>query len=204
MRDIYGFWWALLLISVLKPSLALGMSVIPCNQVHAAAQIARTESLKSLAEVKKDAPSGIVIEVVAAFRAFELQPKSRTLAASLLGQIPKDETQQEVLSTLDASICDDESDTEISALARVKYGLPRLLAHAVEIAPEYMNAYLNYSLIALSPHSDYAVQMQRVCRNRPQQLRNAIAALSKADRNWFTSVVFDPKRCRAIAVPEAE
>jgi hypothetical protein len=199
-----GYLWVLLFISVGSPSWALGVSVIPCNQLHAAAHIAGAKSLKALNEEKKGAPSGFVIEIVATFRAFELQPQSRTIAESLLRQIPKDETQQEVVSALDAAICDDESTAEMKALAHIKYGLPRLLARAAEVAPEFMKAYINYSSIALDPHSDYAVQMQRVCRNRPQQFRKAVAALSEADRKWFKTEVLDPKSCRAIAIPEAE
>jgi len=92
----------------------------------------------------------------------------------------------------------------MEALARVQNNFPRILAKAVELAPDYMEPYINYALIALHPHSDYAVQMQRVCRNRPQQFRKTIAALSEADRKWFKTEVFDPKSCRAIAIPEPE
>jgi hypothetical protein len=204
MRAGRNGWWVLFLVSVLKTSCAFGLPVVPCDQVHAAAQIARAKSLNALTEQKKGAPRGFAVEVVAAFRALELQPRNRAAAGALLRWIPPDEDQHEVILALDSAICDDESDAEIEALARVKYNFPRMVARAVELAPDYMQAYVNYALIALNPHSDYAVRMQNVCRNRPQEFRKAVTALSEADRKWFTTDVFDPKRCLAIAVPEAE
>jgi hypothetical protein len=144
-------WWALLLISVLRASCALGGSIVPCDQVHAAAQIARVQSLKALAEEKKKVPSGYMVEIVAAFRAFELHPQSRTLAVGLLRQVPDDEAHEEVISALEAAICDDESSAEMEVLARVEFAIPRMLARAVILAPEYMEAYVKYSLIAKEP-----------------------------------------------------
>jgi len=204
MRRNRGCCWVLLFISVLAASCALGAADIPCDQVHAAAHIARADSLGALAEEKKTA-GGYIVEIVSAFRAFELQPRSRVLAADLLGEIPSDETQQGLVLSLDSLMCDGEPVAEMEALARIQYHLPRMLARAVELAPEYMKAYVKYSLISVrDPHSDYAIQMQRVCRNRYQEFTKAVAALPEADRKWFMSDVFDPKRCRAIALPEAD
>jgi hypothetical protein len=202
MMGVKGCLWVLLLISVEGPIWALGTPAISCNQVHAAARIVGSTSPVAVNEERKSAPSGFVIEIVAAFRAFELQPKNRPVAVLLLEQIPSDESQQEVLSALDAAVCDDESVAEMKALARVKYGFPQLLARAVEIAPEYMRVYIRYSLIALNPHSDYAVQMQRVCRSHPREFKKALSTLPETDRRWFAKDVFDPNHCRAIAIPE--
>lgn len=192
------------MIALLQVCNAPGASSVPCDQVHASARIVRASSPAAAIAEERKAPTGYVVLVVSAFRAFELQPRSQTLAVALLKRIPVDQAQHEVILALDSAICDDESDAEMKALARVQNDFPRMLARAVRLAPEYMDAYVNYALIALNPHSDYAVQMQGVCRNLHQRFTKAVGELSEADREWFKTEVLDPESCRAIAVPESD
>jgi hypothetical protein len=80
-----------------------------------------------------------------------------------------------------------------------------MLARAVSLVPRYMDAYVRYSLLAApNPHTDYAIQMQRVCRNLHSEFIKAVEALPKSDREWFVKSILDPKRCRAIAIPESD
>ena len=198
------FWCVLLFVSLSQVPHALGASHIACDQVHAAARIARAKSLRVVAEERAKPIGSYVVDLVSAFRTAELQPRSRVAAAGLLAKIPSDEAQHAVILALDSALCEGELDAELDVLARVKYALPRELARAVELAPEYIDAYVRYSLHAApSPHTDYAIQMQKVCRDLHVKFVKAVDALPESDREWFGRGVFDPKRCRAIARPEA-
>jgi hypothetical protein len=164
----------------------------------------RARSIAALGDEKKRAGEGYRVEVVFAFRAFELHPNDRTLAGALLRLIPQDDPQQTVLMTLGDSLCDSEDMADMKALARVRDGLPRMLTKAVALAPNGMSAYVSYSFVAvLDPHSDYAVQMQRVCRELRPELSRSVAALPVAKREWFTEHILDLQNCRAIELPES-
>jgi hypothetical protein len=198
-------WLALICITSLQVSIAAKVADIPCEQVHLAAQIAGAGSLAAVEAAKKKAGTGYIVEIISAFRAFELQPKNKVLAEGLLKMIPRDDTQQEIVGALDTSMCDREDDADISILAGVRYSLPAMLAKAVRLAPAYMFEYVSYSLKAApDPHSDYAIQMQRVCRVLHPEFMKAVGALAESEQKWFTTGIFDPKRCKAIAVREAD
>jgi hypothetical protein len=173
-----------------------------CDDVRLAAEIMRA---KSLTAIEKGGASSYIVDVVSAIRAFQLRPRSRTLAARLLTTIPQNEDQQGVILALDSSICDAEAIADIEVLARAQDSLPRMLARAVRLVPSRMSVYVSYALVAVGdPHSDYTIQMQRVCRELHSEFTQTVQALAEKDRQWFIDDVFDPKRCRAIAVPESE
>ncbi len=197
-------YWCFLLITLLQACYVFGASSTSCDQVHASARIVRASSPAAVAAEERNAPAGYIVEVAAAFRRFELQPRSQAQAVGLLQKIPSDQNQHELILALAAATCEDESDLELEALARIQNEFPRMLAKAVRLAPDYLEAYVRYALIALNPHSDYAIQMQSVCRNIHRRFTMAVATLSETDRKWFKTEVIDPKSCRAIAIPEAE
>lgn len=205
MRTMKCRWWVLFCVSFLQVSAAAGVPDTSCEKVRLAARLARAKSLAAIGEVRENAGAGYIVEIVSAFRAFKLQPRNKDLAAHLLRKIPRDAPEQEVLLALDSSICDGEGVADMEALARVKYALPRMLARAVKLVPAYMSAYVSYSLEAApDPHSDYAIQMQRVCRDLRPEFAKAVEALPETDRKWFTTGILDPKTCRAIAIPESD
>jgi len=204
-RTMRWLWLFLLPILVLHASPVSGGPDISCDQVHAAARIARAKSSKALAEERKKVRDGYILDIVSAFRAFELRPNRQT-ASSILLQIPSDESQQAVILALDSAMCDEgDPRPDMDVLAPIKYRLPRVLARAVELVPEYMGAYVRYALKAApNPHTDYAVQMASVCRKWHSEFVQAVESLPDSDRDWFVRSIFDPKQCRAIAVPESE
>jgi len=54
------------------------------------------------------------------------------------------------------------------------------------------------------PHSDYAIQMEKVCRRAPSAFGKAVEGLPDVRRRFFVEHVMNPKNCRPLAVPEAE
>jgi hypothetical protein len=65
--------------------------------------------------------------------------------------------------------------------------------------------YVAYASISVhDPHSDYAVQMQAVCRAKHSEFVKAVERLQKDQRDWFVKHVFNPEGCHALALREAE
>ena len=54
-----------------------------CNQLRAASGLACASSVSALEEQRKNAGDGYIVEIVAAFRASELQPGNKVLARGL-------------------------------------------------------------------------------------------------------------------------
>jgi hypothetical protein len=167
--------------------------------------MARARSTDALSQQKKRAGDSYRAQVVFAARLFELRPKDMSAANLLLNLIPRDDAQQSTLMTLGDSLCDSELVSDMKSLGRVRDALPRDFAGAVLLVPSNMPAYVAYSLTAtLDPHSDYALQMRRVCRQAHAEFTKAIDLLPPDKRDWFTKHILDPKGCRALALPESE
>ncbi|MEP6643397.1 MAG: hypothetical protein ABJA69_02785, partial [Acidobacteriaceae bacterium] len=131
--------------------------------------------------------------------------KEKRAALLLLNVIPKDDTQHAIWMTLGDSLCSSESVPDMKSLGQQGAKLPRDLAKAVVIVPDKLPSYVAYALTSVQdPHSDYAVQMQAVCRARHPELAKAVAGLPREKREWFLRHVFDPEGCHALALPEAE
>ena len=93
----------------------------------------------------------------------------------------------------------------MKVLARVRDGFAHHLAGAVVIAPGRMQSYLAYSIIATDdPHSDYAVQMEYVCRKASKALTSTLARLADGDRQFITERLLNPRACVALRLPESE
>ncbi len=136
---------------------------------------------------------------------FSSSPKSKHAAEVLLESIPKDDEQQTVLIELGDSLCDGESLTDMQSLARIGEILPQNLARAVLIVPEKLPAYVAYALTSIQdPHSDYAVQMQIVCRTRHAEFIGSVGELASDKKTLFVKRVFSPETCKALFLPEAE
>jgi hypothetical protein len=66
-----------------------------------------------------------------------------------------------------------------------------------------MLAYVSYANTSSGyPDSDYAVQMQGVCRAKHREFVKAVDQLPPADKKWFLSSTFNPDGCHALYFPE--
>jgi hypothetical protein len=173
--------------------------------VHAIARISRANAIATLAKAKQDAGINYRAGIVSAARAFELQPGEKSAAVLLLNLIPQDDGQHAILVTLGDSLCDEESVAEMKLLSRIGERLSRDFAKAVLLAPEMLPKYVAYASTSVhDPHSDYAVQMQTVCRAKHSEFLTAVDRLPTDQRGWFVKHVFNPEGCHALALPEAE
>ena len=194
-----------LLISLLGASLRARAEDIPCSEVRTLVAAAKAPNIASLSAPKPGETTGYRLTLVTAYRSFQLQPRSQSAAAKLLGLIPADDSQQTVVATLGDSLCQDESFAEMGVLARIRDNLPLQLSRAVALAPHYLRAYVQYSRTAtLDPHSDYAVQMQAVCLRRHEAFLKALDDLAPELRTNIARYVMRPDSCKAIRTPEAD
>jgi uncharacterized membrane protein len=167
--------------------------------------MARARSVQGLEQARAGASQGYRTDLIAAYRRFQLQPKSVLAAEQLLRLIPKSDREQVVVMTLGDALCTAESLSEMKTLARINDGFAYQIAKAVLIAPGYMQLYVAYSITAVSdPHSDYAVRMAAVCRKAPPAFSAALAQLSAGDRELIAQHVINPTTCVALALPEAD
>ena len=176
-----------------------------CDQISAMARMARAKSSPALAAEKTRAGDSYRSRVVFAARLLELRPHSQIAAVRLLELIPRDDEQQTVWMTLGDGLCKDEPVADMKSLGRLSEGLPRLLAQAVLLAPERLPSYVAYAAVSVEdPHSDYAVQMQTVCRIKHAEFKTAVKKLPAEKKRWFLEHIFNPQGCRALALPEAD
>jgi len=179
-----------------------------CIETSALGKMAGATSVATLNARKEKAGDSYRAQVVYAARMMEIDPNNRSAAELLLNLIPKniDGPQQDVWLELDElNQCPSGglADSDLMPLFRLQYHLPRILARAVLLVPDKMPEYVAYAYISIqSPDSDYAVQMQEVCRAKHQAFVNAVAKMSDDDRKWFLAKIFNPKGCHALALPE--
>ena len=176
-----------------------------CDETAALTRMARAQSSAVLALEKRKAGDGYTAGVVFASRLLELHPKDQHAAVLLLNLIPRDEKQQTAWMTLGDSLCSTEPVSDMKVLGRLSEGLPRRLAQAILLVPERLPDYVAYALISTQdPHSDYAIQMQNVCRAEHPRFMKAVAGLPPSKKDWFIKHILNPDGCRAVALPEAE
>ena len=150
-----------------------------CDQTAAMAGMARAKSSEAVTVAKQKAGDNYRAQVVFAARSFELRPTDKSAAVLLLNLIPQDDGQQTTWMTLGDSLCDSESVADMKALGRVGDRLPRDLAKAVLLVPDRLPGYVAYAATSVhDPHSDYAVQMQTVCRARHPEFVKAVGRVA--------------------------
>jgi hypothetical protein len=195
--------WTCFVVVLFQGVNAQGVSQSPCTQVDAIARILRSDSLAALTKAKQNAGSTYRAEIVFAARSLELQPNDKSAAVRLLNLLPQDDTQHVTLMTLGDSLCDEESVAEMTSLSRIGERLSRDFAKAILLAPDMLPRYIAYASTSVGdPHSDYAVQMQPVCRARHSEFVKAVVGLPTEQRFWLVKHVFNPEKCRALALPE--
>ena len=174
-----------------------------CGEVDAMAKMARAVSTAELAAHKLNAGESYRARVVFAVKQFELDPQRQDAAVLLLNLIPNNDEQQHLLMTLGDQQCGSESYHEMKLLAQLEERLPRDLARAVLLVPDKIPEYVAYSILSVQDlHSDYAVQMQKVCRARHTEFVAAVAKLPWQKRDRFLKYIFDLDGCNALTLPE--
>jgi hypothetical protein len=174
-----------------------------CSELRAIASMQQAQSMQALLKAKQMGGSSYRAKLVFAYRAFELNPGNKTDAQRLLALIPTSEVQQNAVVTLGDFLCDGESNADLLSLSGIRDGLARQLSKAIAIAPQYMSAYIQYSLNAIAdPHSDYAIQMKKVCDRDHARFLASVTALTAEQITRFKRFVMNPDTCRPIAIPE--
>ncbi len=175
-----------------------------CTEFRALAGMASAKSTGALRAWSSQAGDGYRAKVVFAARLFELHPSDIRSASAVLGLIPRNDEQDIVWQSLIYGLdCDARTEREVHTLAVLEADLPRDLARAVLLVPDKMLAYISYANISVGdPHSDYAVQMQRVSRAKHREFANAVDRLTPDDKKWFLSGTFNPDGCRALHFTE--
>jgi len=175
----------------------------------------RANSAASLAAEKQKAREGYREQLVYAAKKHELSPQDKNAALALLNLMPQNAKQQLILTTLSTSMCDSETVRDMVTLARLEDRLPHDFTSAVLLVPGKIQAYVSYGSVAIGdPHSDFALQMKRVCRVNHSAFISAADSLDKV--NWgeenfaypsserFRTKIFDPVGCRPLEFPEAD
>jgi hypothetical protein len=190
---------------LLAPGKVLSAQKPNCGEIDAIAKMARAISTAELAAYKLKAGESYRAQLVYAAKLLELAPQRQDAAVLLLNLIPKDDEQQHTLMTLGEHHCETESYHEMKMLDQLEERLPRDLTRAVMMAPAKIPEYVAYSVTSVQdPHSDYAVQMQKVCKARHTEFFDAVTKLPREKRDRFLKYVFDLDGCNALTLPEAD
>ncbi len=187
-----------------------------CSQITAIAGMAGAKTMDAVVKANPAAGRGYLAEIVFASRDFFLHRTSKDAARRLLQLMPQEgprdttdaidgEDRSIVLETASDSLCDGESDTDMMALAKLADRLPGQFAEAVILAPEMMAAYIRYDYTTVgNPHNDANIQAQTVCRTHHAIFVKAVDALSTDERDYFRHHAIDPRRCKALWLPESD
>ncbi|MGA2349274.1 MAG: hypothetical protein ABSF70_02480 [Terracidiphilus sp.] len=196
---------AVVLAFLLAPCKALPAQKPDCGEVAAMAKMARTISSAELVAEKKNAGDSYRAQIVFAARLSELDPQGHEAAVLLLNLIPKDDEQGHALMSLGDGLCGTESYRDMKQLGQIGEHLPRDWAKAVLLAPDKLPEFVAYSIISVrDPHSDYAIQMEKVCRVKHSEFVNAVAKLPLEKQQQFLKYVFSLDGCHALALPEGD
>jgi hypothetical protein len=169
-----------------------------CRQQKQLAAIETARNLEELSMLRKQSGATSDAAFFIAYRAFELK-QSPENAANLLKLTPQTEREEVARYAIDGHNCYEVTDKEYSALDSMYDGLSPLLARAVMQAPQLMDKYVSYSLLAtMDVHSDYPQQMVSVCRAFHPQFINAVSRLSEENRSWMRKRIFNPERCKSL------
>jgi hypothetical protein len=176
-----------------------------CGQVITLKKIAEATSVASLKELARKAAQNYQLQVALAARRLELNPRSRDAASSFLALIPQNDDQHSAWITFGDSMCENESSHDMDILDRFGARLEHDLATAVILVPGKMPEYMEFAFESVgNPHSNYAVEMQRVCRKQHATLMREINALPPKDRTYLGQHILDAETCKALMLPEGD
>jgi len=196
--------FALLVLVILCVGSTVAQEV-DCASNGVDVRMASAKSERSLKSANKQAGNTYRSRLVFAFKEFQFHSTSKAHANALLDLIPASATQHQTVVTLADAVCNGESLQDMEKLAKISEGFASALSKAVMLAPEHIDNYVAYALVATGdPHSDYAERMQRVCHHWHSRFLSAVSHLSSADRQQFEKHVMKSQSCTALAVPELE
>jgi hypothetical protein len=169
-----------------------------CRTQKLAARIETASNLKELSELRKDQAAPIPLDFFFAYRSFEIE-KSPENAAALLKLTPQTEQQETARYDISGHNCYGLTEEEDRALDSQYDGFSPLLAKAIMLAPQFMDRYVSYSLLAtMDVHSEYTDDMVPVCRKFHSQFLRAVSQLSAKDQQWMKEHLFNPERCKSL------
>ena len=179
-----------------------------CTQPNQVVHLLNAKNAAELARVMAEVGTKDGFQLLRAYRIFELSPQSVVAARNLLSTIPASEkandTWLEIISATTESYCP-KSDREYDAVEGTQDGYPQALSKAILLAPELLEPYIRYSIIAVTANetnSLYADQMVRVCKVDRSRFAKSFSQLSAADQTEIETKIFDPTHCRALYVHE--
>lgn len=189
-----------------------------CVQGPSLANLVAAKTPATLRARKQIAGDSYRVQLVFAARMLELDPRNTSAAKQLLDLIPASDQDPHQSTWLEIDEFDrcssaDHPVSDTLQLSRIRDHLPHLLKIAVLLVPARMPDYVAYAGISISdPHSDYAEQMEAVCRAKHKEFVDAVdklpsrkkSWLPSMDKSWFVSTIFNPETCRAIEHPEAD
>lgn len=176
-----------------------------CGEITAIARMAEAKSQEELARWRQRAGGSYRANLAYTIRFFELRPKDVAAASAVLDMMSKNDEQESVWHSYGHSLpsCRTESDDDLGVLGRFQLRFPGALARAVLMIPSRMTDYVSHANASSGyPDSDYAVQMQRVCRLRHHDFILAVKQLPPDTKKWLLSSTFDPEGCHAHHFPE--
>lgn len=183
------------------PVLAADMD---CGELAAIAKVAGAKNESELIAQARQIGSSYFAQSVFAARSFEIR-NDRNSAAILLDLLPKNDEQRVIWGSLGQAVCDRETVSEAKLLGRLRDRLAKNVAQAVILAPEKMLPYVVFSLGTTSdPHSEYALEMKRVCLRKKGVLTEAVEMLAEHEKRWFHGHVMALKNCQALDLPESD
>jgi len=178
---------------------------LPCARLRPIWAMARAGSIVELEAARAPADEGDAAQLVLATRAFELEPRSTARAAALLDVLPMDDDEELAFDSAAFVECGEGSEAGRKALDGMRERLPRDAARAALLVPSRMAPYVAFAEIAIhDEHSDFAVWMAKVCRERHAELLQAVRELPAERRAWFAEEVLVPEGCRILHFAEAE
>jgi len=204
MRAHRLFQWLVVVLCAASSAMLLAQGA-DCGKIVAMAKMARAKSSAAVAAERQKAGDSYRAQVVFATRSLELRLGDKKAAALLLSLIPQDEGQHTTWMAMGDSLCSAESLADMKSLGGLGERLSHDLARAVLLVPDKLPDYIAYAPTSVQdPHSDYAVQMESVCRAKHPDFVKAVDGLPSDKRDWFIKHVLNPNGCHALALPEAE
>jgi hypothetical protein len=207
MKHLWFFKATARLATILAFGVLLPAQEPGCREISNLGAMARAKTPSALKARRQKAGDSYRAQLIFAARMFEIDSRNQSTADSLLNLLPKNEDSAEQSAWLDLTELEkcpsgDLPDSDLKLLDRLQYHLPRLIAKAAILVPEKMLEYIAYAFLSMNPDSDYAVQMQKVCRARHREFVDAVDKLSAENKSWFMSKIFDPDMCKTFAFPE--
>jgi hypothetical protein len=205
MTGKYIIYWIIAFVTSLSSCAVLSAQESNCAEIDAMVGMARAKSTPVLLTWNQKAGDSYRAKVVFAFRFFELHPTVPRAASAILDLIPQNEKQDYVWHSFGSgNLCPNESfKEEMVPLDAIQSRFPLDLSKAILLVPDKMLAYVSYAnMSGGSPSSDYAVQMQRVCRAKHREFVKAVDQLPPDAKKWFLSSTFNPDGCHALHFPE--